>query len=181
MTTGGPEIPGRIEPERSGLRVFLYVLLALGALGALTCGSLIFFAARNPAVREFVETMAGAQSAPGTQQLREAGCSVAQVFDLGSAMALLSEFDEELAQTPEVLDMTLVQCVVSKPNPGGLGCDEVAGIYSAAVPEPPDRFLVQVSFQFSSQDPCQVVYGPDGTPIAPLDQYDPEAEAGKEP
>ena len=175
MTTGGPEIQGRIEPERSGLRVFLYILLALGALGAVTCGSLIFFAARNPAVREFVETMAGAQSAPGTQQLRDAGCSVAQVFDLGSAMALLSEFDEELAQAPEELDMTLVQCVVSKPGSIELGCDEVAGIYSSAVPEPPERFLVQVSFQFSSEAPCQIVYGSDGTPIAPLEEYDPEA------
>ena len=77
--------------------------------------------------------------------------------------------------------MTLVQCVVSKSNPGGLGCDEVAGIYSSAVPEPPDRFLVQVTLQFSSQTPCQVVYGADGTPIAPLDQYDPDGTAEEEP
>ena len=75
MTTGGPEIPGRIEPERSGLRVFLYVLLALGGLGVITCAGIVFFAARNPAVREFVSAVAGAQSAPGTEQLRDAGCS----------------------------------------------------------------------------------------------------------
>jgi hypothetical protein len=181
MTTGEPEIPERIEPERSGLRVFLYVLLALGGLGVLTCAGLAFFLVGNPAVRELAGTIAGAQSAPGTQQLRDAGCNVAQVFDLGSAMAVLSEFSEEIAQYPEALDMTLVQCVVSKANSGGLGCDEVAGIYSSAVPEPPDRFLVQVTFQFSSQSPCQVVYGADGTPIAPLDQYDPEAMEGAEP
>ena len=39
----------------------------------LTCGGLLFFAARNPAIRQFVETMAGSQSAPGTEQLRDAG------------------------------------------------------------------------------------------------------------
>ncbi len=93
MTMGGPEISGRRESDRSGLRVFLYVLLALGGLGVLTCGGLLFFAARNPAVQQFVETMAGSQSAPGTQQLRDAGCAVAQVFDFGSALALLSELD----------------------------------------------------------------------------------------
>ncbi len=181
MTTGGPEISGRRESERSGFRIFLYVLLALGGLAVLTCGGLVFFAARNPAIRGLVETMAGSQSAPGTQQLRDAGCSVAQVFDFGSAMELLSELgDEEIDEAAALMDLTLVQCVVLKSDPGGLDCDEVAKVYSSAVPDPPDRFLVQVTSQFSSQTQCQVVYGADGAPIAPLDQYDPTGIAEEE-
>lgn len=181
MTTGGPEIPKIGEPERSGLRVFLYVLLALGGLGVLTCGGLLFFAARNPAVRQFVETMAGSQSAPGTQQLRDAGCDVAQVIDLGSAMELFSELDAaELGEAEALMDMTMVQCVLPRSDDTGLGCDEVAKIYSAAVPDPPDRFFVQVMLQFSSRAECRVVYGADGMPIAPLEQYDPDAMAEAE-
>jgi len=176
MTMGGPEISGRRESDRSGLRIFLYVLLALGGLGVLTCGGLLFFAARNPAVRQFVETMAESQSAPGTQQLRDAGCAVAQVFDFGSALELLAELDPAKTGEADVLtDMTMVQCVLSKSDSSGLGCDEVAKIYSSAVPDPPDRFFVQVMVQFSSQVDCRVVYSADGTPIAPLDQYRPDA------
>ena len=181
MTMGGPEISGGRESNRSGLRVFLYVLLALGGLGALTCGGLLFFAARNPAVQGFVETMAGSQSAPGTQQLRDAGCDVAQVIDLGSAMELFSKLDAaELGEADALMDMTMVQCVLPRSDNSGLGCDEVARIYSAAVPDPPDRFLVQVILQFSSRVDCRVVYSADGTPIAPLDQYDPDAMAEAE-
>ena len=178
MMTGGPEIPKIGEPERSGLRVFLYVLLALGGLGVLTCGGLLFFAARNPAVQQFVETMAGSQSAPGTQQLRDAGCAVAQVIDLGSAMELFSQRDApELGETDALMEMTMVQCVLPRSDTSGLGCDEVAKIYSSAVPDPPDRFFVQVMVQLSSRVDCRVVYSADGTPIAPLDQYPPEAMA----
>jgi hypothetical protein len=181
MTMGGPEISGGRESNRSGLRVFLYVLLALGGLGVLTCGGLLFFAARNPAVQEFVETMAGSQSAPGTQQLRDAGCAIAQVFDFGSALALLSELDAaKMGEADALLNMTMVQCVLSKADSSGLGCNEVAKVYSSAVPDPPDRFLVQVMVQFSSQVDCRVVYGADGWPIAPLDQYDPDTMAEAE-
>jgi hypothetical protein len=178
MTTGGPEIPKIGEPKRSGLRVFLYILLAVGGLGVLTCGGLLLLAARNPAVQQFVEAMAGSQSAPGTQQLRDAGCEIAQVFDLGSALALLSELDTgEMGEAEALMDMTMVQCLLPRSDSSGLGCDEVARIYSTAVPDPPDRFLVQVSPQFSSKAGCQVVYGADGAPIAPFDEYDPDPTA----
>ena len=176
MTMGGPEISGRRGSGRSGLRVLLYVLLALGGLGVLTCGGLLFFAARNPAVRQFVEMVAGSQSAPGTQQLRDAGCNLAQVFDVGSAMELISELDAAESDEADALtDMTMVQCVLSETDSSGLDCDEVARIYSSAVLDPPDRFFVQVIAQFSSQAVCRVVYSADGTPIAPLEEYDPEA------
>ena len=176
MTMEGPEISGRRESGRGGLRVLLYVLLALGGLGVLTCGGLLFFAARNPAVRQFVETIAGSQSAPGTEQLRDAGCAIAQVFDLGSALELLSELDAAgRGEADALTDMTMVQCVLSRSDSSGLDCDEVARIYSSAVPDPPDRFLVQVMVQLSSRVVCRVVYSSDGTPIAPLDEYDPDA------
>ena len=176
MTTGGAEISGRRESGRSGLRVLLYVLLAVGGLGVLTCGGLLFFAASNPAVRQFVEMIAGSQSAPGTQQLRDAGCSLAQVFDVGSAVELLSELDATKSDEADALtNMTMVQCVLPKSDSSGLDCDEVARIYSSAVPDPPERFFVQLILQFSSQAVCRVAYSADGTPIAPLDEYDPDA------
>jgi hypothetical protein len=176
MTTGGPEISGRRESGRSGLRVFLYVLLALGGLGVLTCGGLLFFAARNPAVRQFVETMTGSQSAPGTQQLRDAGCALAQVFDFGDALDLLPKTDSpERDKVKTLMEMTMVQCVLPKSDSSGLGCDDVAKIYSSAVPDPPDRFFVQVIVQFSSQVRCGMVYSADGTAIAPLEEYHPDA------
>jgi hypothetical protein len=182
MTMGGPEISGRRESDRSGLRVLLYVLLALGGVGVLTCAGLLFVAARNPAVRQFAETIAGSHSAPGTQQLRDAGCAVAQVFDIGSALAQLSEFNNrEIDEVDALTGLTLVQCVRPRKNSGGLDCDEVAQVYSSAVSDPPDRFLVQVMVQFSSQTNCQVVYDADGSPIAPLEQYDPDAMPGVGP
>ncbi len=181
MTMGGPEISGRRESQRSGLRVFLYVLLALGCLGVFTCGGLLFFAARNPLVQEFVETVASSQSAPGTQELRDAGCSTAQVFDLGSAVALLSEFGNAEMEDAEALHgLTLVQCVLAAPNASPIGCDEVAEVFRTAVPDPPERFLAQVTAQFSSEPRCQVVYGADGQEIAPLEQYAPDAGSGPE-
>ena len=133
--------------------------------------------ARNPAVQQFVETMAGSQSAPGTQQLRDAGCEIAQVFDLGSALALLSELDTgKMGEVEALMDMTMVQCLLPRSDSSGLGCDEVAKIYSSAVSDPPDRFLVQVVVQLSSPD-CRVVYSADGAPISALDQHDPKAMA----
>jgi hypothetical protein len=156
-------------------------LLALGGLGVLTCGGLLFFAARNPAVQQFVETVASSQSAPGTQELRDAGCSVAQVFDLGSTVALFSELQGAESGGVEALrDLTLVQCVIADAEASRLGCDEVAKIYGAAVPELPDRFLVQVATQLASDARCRVVYGADGQPIAPLDRYLSEPGSGPE-
>lgn len=181
MTPEGPGIPGAGRSERSGLRIVLYVLLALGCLGVLTCGGLLFFAARHPAVQQFVETVAGAQSAPGTRELRDAGCSVAQVFDLGSAAALFSELGTAEPGDAEALrGLTLVQCVLAAPDASALGCDEVAEVFRSAVPDPPERFLVQVTARFSAETRCQVVYGADGREIAPLDRYDPGAESGPE-
>jgi hypothetical protein len=95
---------------------------------------------------------------------------------------LFSEFDDgQMSEVEELMDLTIVHCALSKSDSGVLGCDEVAKIYSAAVPEPPERFLVQVTPQGSSQAPCQVVYSADGTPIAPLDDYDPDALTEAEP
>lgn len=179
MTMGAPETSGREESKRSGFRLVLYALLALGGLFVLTCGGLLVFAARHPAVQQFAETMAESQSAPGTEQLRDAGCAMAQVFDFKSALAPFSSSDDqENSEATGLKDLTVVQCMPAESNPNGLGCDEVATIYSSAVADPPNRFLVQMVAQSPSQVDCQVVYGADGTAIAPLDQYHAAAMAG---
>jgi len=172
MEIRGPGIPEQREAGPSGFKVLLYVLLGVGVLGVLTCGSLLYLGWRDPAVRQFVETMAGAQSAPGTEQLREAGCAIAQVFEFASALEVFSQFDLGKSNEAEALkDLEMVQCVVSSANADTLGCDEVAAIYASAVEEPPERFLVQVLVQASTEDPCRIVYAADATPIGPLDEY----------
>jgi hypothetical protein len=180
MEIRGPGIPEQRDPGPSGFKILLYVLLGLGVLGVLTCGSLFYLGWRDPAVRQFVETMVGSQSAPGTEQLREAGCVVAQVFDFASALAIFSQFDVgESSQAEAVRDLTMVQCVLSSANEDALGCDEVARIYASAVEDPPERFLVQVLVQRSTAFPCRMVYAADATPIAPLDDYLAEAPAAE--
>ncbi len=187
MSMGGPDMGGGIgvppsgdgsgpRKGRSGFRILLYVLVGVGAVLVLTCGSALFFAYRNPTVRRTIDAAMASQSATGTAELRDAGCVQAGVIDLASA------FEESLqkARPEEVAEIPTLYVTCQLGSEVELDCDQVARIYLQAVGEAPARFVTQVNAAgFVPELKCQLVFEPDGTRIGTLEEM--ASRLGKQP
>ena len=168
-TQGGPFPAPPGSGGRSGLRIFLYVLVGLGALLMLTCGAALFFAWQNPTIRQTLEAGLAAQTAPGAQALRDAGCGEAAVLELGGAMEALAERSRPDAELPEGVPTLFVSCQRSSAGEP-LDCDRVAAIYTADVGRAPGLFVAQVTDGLSRQPVCQMVYDADGALLGSLEE-----------
>jgi len=161
------------------------VLIVLGLVfligGVALAGTCAWCLATNPEVRKagalLGETMrmgVAAASAPGADELREAGCEEAMVLDMRRVTKLTEELADELdddakVQVPEEPWQQLVvvcQYRLGKPE---LTCEDVARTYGQAVPNAPEQFGAVVQAGFSGKNVCQGVYGPDGRLVMPLE------------
>jgi len=124
-------------------------------------------------IKETVEIAQAAQHAPGTDELRAAGCDTASVMDLGEMMGAVSNFageeDQEELEALSEKEMTMISCQVSFGDDPPLECDEIARVYGAAVPDAPDEIMVQSQKAGRIKDHCAGIYQPDGTYVGPLD------------
>jgi len=174
--------------KRSGLLVLVYVLAAAGGLVILVGGIILvitgikaalFFGSEDgqrmvEGIKETVEIAKEAQDAPGTEELRAAGCDTASVMNLGDMMGAVSNFvgEEDKKELEEIAEsqMTMVICQVSFGSADPIECDELARIYGSAVPDAPDEFMVQSQKAGRVKDHCVGVYAPDGTFIGDVDE-----------
>lgn len=186
MTLSGPppSTPHPIGPggpkERSGCLVALYVVLGLGALLIVLAGIATWLFVRSEegqrvleAAREGVALAEAAGQAPGTDQLRESGCETAMVTTFRQMFGLAAEFlpaeqRGEVEESP-LADETLVLCMLGIFSDAAPDCGDVARVYGAAVPDPPERFVVVVEKQGLSQGQCQGFFAPDGRFLGELD------------
>ena len=169
------------EGRKSGCTVLLYILAAVGAI-VVVVGAIVllitgikaaqFFGGEDgkrmvEGIKETVEIAEAAQGAPGTDELRAAGCDTASVMNMGDMMGAVSNFvgEEDREEIEEIASSgkLLVLCQVSFGAGEPLECDELARIYGAAVPDAPEEFMVQSQKAGRIKDHCLGVYRPDGT------------------
>ena len=103
-----------------------------------------------------------ARKAPGTAELRKAGCQEAMVMDPARMAELMADFDDGGAKAMGKLDQQkLVICQVGalvSPKPA---CDTLARTYVDAT-HPTEAFHVTVQVQGGHQPVCEKVYEADG-------------------
>jgi hypothetical protein len=181
------------QPQRAGMPTAVKVLLILGLLFLLFIGGFVgvcaYCVAANPELRQMGKLMGesvrmsiAATKAPGTRELREAGCAQAMVMDMRRIAELVKEIDESehgSAEQAEDLGTVMVVCQVSS-SEDALSCEDVARTYGAAVENPPAEFAAVVQTRFPQEAVCEGVYGPDGTRLGDLEQETapPDGESG---
>ncbi|MBH24185.1 MAG: hypothetical protein CMH57_06975 [Myxococcales bacterium] len=110
-----------------------------------------------------VEMMQEAQSAPGTDELRGAGCDVAMVITpeiLEKFIDVVKDMDtkgfDEDGELPK--DTAMVICTLNET--AKVTCDDAARAYIKAV-KPDHNMMVTVNRQGQEESECQKQYTPD--------------------
>jgi hypothetical protein len=186
--------------ERSGCLIAIYALFAIGALGLLVGGASIYFFLSSDQGRQILDAaqkgagwMVTALAAPGTEELRDAGCEVAMVHYAGAALEVIEpllsgadqqeEFRDELqARAGEVdLDeLPLVFCTAPQFALSPPDCSELAVVYGEAVDLPVETIAVVVAQQGRQGPVCQGLFTPAGSLLDPLDDLETPSDAGDE-
>jgi len=97
--------------------------------------------------REMAKAAWDANNAPGTSELKVAGCQTASVMDLGRMVDAMAKFgieDDDSADSA-LLDLPFVTCNLGFAAPDDLDCAAVAVTYATAVPDAPSIFVVTVN------------------------------------
>lgn len=173
----GPEPIG--PPKRSGCMLALYVLFGVGlfVLVAGAIGTWVFLQTEQgqkvvKAVKQGTEWMIEASQAPGTAELREAGCEMALVSEMSKAFDLFMTLvpdDEKKSETREKMEAAglaerlLVLCTLPRIGVSEPNCEDLARTYGDAVPTAPESFFLVAMRQGNDAPSCQGIYAPDGT------------------
>ena len=185
MTTGPGPLELQSKKKRSGCVVALYVLFGIGLFTILLGGAATYLFLQSDqgkeivqAVKQGTEWIAEAATAPGTEELRAAGCQAALVSTASSALEVITAFvpdgglreeirNELLADAGDMdLDeVLLVACTNGRFDGKPPSCPKVARVYSEAVDFAPPAFYVIVLQEGASEPVCQGIHAPDGTPI----------------
>jgi len=155
-----------VKKSGSGCKVALIIMGVLGLLVVVAGGVGWYVLMQNPQVKSVVEMgkiFVNAQSAPGTDELRDEHCTQAMAIDMKRLFEIVKELDESEFDDDELKDLpdTGVICQI------GLGddkpeCDDVAKTYLEAVDKPDGNIWVQVQNQSGGKVACNRVYSPDG-------------------
>jgi hypothetical protein len=162
--------------------IALYVLFAVSLFFIVSGSIAAYFFLQSERGQQILEVaqqgaewITVASQAPGTDELREAGCEAAMVSDAGSAleifMTLVPEEQqadaraalEEGAGNQPLDELRLVICTLPRFTSRPPACNELARLYGDTVPTAPESFYLMVMQQGQSAPSCQGVYAPDGT------------------
>ena len=174
----GPEPIG--PPKRSGCRLALYTIFGLGLFAIVAVGIALWLFLESEQGQRVVEAakqgaswMTEASQAPGTAELREAGCSNALVSEMSKAIDTFMSFLPDETQKSELLEemesaggletQWLVMCSLSPLGAAEPDCGELARTYADAVPSAPESFLLVVLRQGDDAPSCRGIYSADGT------------------
>lgn len=171
------------EPrKRSGCLVALYALFGVGLFFVVAGSIAAYFFLQSEkgqqilqVARDGAQWLAAASQAPGTEELRAAGCEAAMVSDAASAldvfMTLVPEEQkreeiradvEQRAGSSELDELTLVICTLPRFTTSKPACEDLARTYGDAVPNAPPTFFVLVIQQGADAPTCQGTYDRDG-------------------
>lgn len=140
------------------LAVLFFALVIIG----------VYAISQNPEVQRVARAVGGAMrvmgeaaSAPGTNQLRSAGCNRAMVFDTEDLAELARELQDDNIQSGPDPEVRLVVCQwINAPQQPR--CDDIARVYVQAVPTQPGPFVVMVQNIRQQQTQCMSRYGANG-------------------
>ena len=140
----------------------------------------IYRLSQDPDVRRMVSAASEglsvyveARNAPGADTMRELGCQDAMVIDTARLVELARTFESDggtgFDEDP-VSPMLL--CQVGWRSE--LSCPEIVRAYVQAVPDAPDKVIVQISVvRITGDKPrCGGIYARDGTLLEPLEETD---------
>ena len=178
VADGPPPLPGAAPRKgRSGCLTALYIVLGLGVAAMLLGGIGLWVFLRSETgqklvggVRGSITLLSEAARAPGTPELRAAGCSQALVLPMRRMRELFGDIasgDTDGSEPAHAGD-TVVFCQITSSESSNLDCGEVARIYTETVKDAPERFVVTV--QGGSSQQCQGRYARDGSLIESLER-----------
>lgn len=164
-------------PPKKGMSGCLLAFLIVSGLGVLVAVGVGFMVWRElggvlGGFKELAEVMTKAASAPGTKELKAAGCEQAFVIDTKELERVVNKFEKEIAKKenrePKPMDVAkegshLVQCTAKAGKK--LTCDELAKTFVDAT-DPDDSFLVTMS---GGGADCSVSYSKDGKKLGNVD------------
>jgi hypothetical protein len=166
--------------------ITLYILFGLGLFVLVFGGLAGYVALKSPQGRKLVEAakqsigwIVEAQQAPGTAELREAGCDTALITSLGAATEAFREFIPEQArkkledaETAQQLERVMLICVVTRMTVSLPECSELAQIYAATIDSPPESYIVRVQRQGRNDVECQGIYDNEGRLVQSIEDED---------
>ena len=158
----------------------LYALLAVGLFVVVAGGiaSWLFLQTEQgqkvmEVVKQSAEWITEASQAPGTVELRSAGCEMALVSEMSRAVDLLMALVPDEEQERELLEQMesagnlrerlLVICTLPRNSPDEPDCGGLARTYGEAVPSAPESFFLVAIRQGDDTPRCQSIYSTDGT------------------
>ena len=161
--------PPVAAPKRSGCVTALIVVGVFLGLVCLISGIAVFVAARSDTGKKIFSAMdQGVKlaqqgiNAPGTAELRAAGCPEALVMDMKEAMAIAGTFIDGGLGDDSELDYLSVTCSAAAGSAVELpSCEALAAVYAKAVPS--ERSFVVEAKRGGNKALCSQQYSGDGT------------------
>jgi hypothetical protein len=155
--------PENVAAVRRGFKILGGVIVFF-LVGGITLGVVLM---QNPLVRDRVRVLragvgaaVAGQHAPGTDELRAAGCAPAMVLDVRSTMKRFAPTEDVETGLAAGMGDALVICAVAGDT--SLTCERVAEIYGRAVPSGAP-FSVTLQRPHSKEPTCSGVFSRDGT------------------
>jgi hypothetical protein len=167
--------PPRPPPKKSnGCLIAAGVVGGILLVGALIVGIAIYMVATSEGgkkaislVGDGIEVTKEAMNAPGTPELRAAGCQQAMVMDLEKFAAIAAKYDDAAAAKKPVTTKYRLQVSCTPKMGKTISCEDVATTYRAAVGTPSGKFLAMVQRSGSRRE-CSKLYDVDGTDLGDL-------------
>lgn len=167
-------------PKRSGCQLALYTIFGVGLLVVVAIGIAVWLFLESEEGQQVVEAakqgaswITEASQAPGTAELREAGCNNALVSEMSQAIDVFVGFLHDETQKSELLEemksargldtQRLVMCSLSPIGGTEPDCGALARTYADAVPSAPEHFLLVVLREGDDAPTCRGIYSTDGT------------------
>lgn len=113
-------------------------------------------------------------SAPGTDELKAAGCDTAMVISpemMAKFAKTLNDLDSSKNKQQNIpeLPYTVVTCQVQRKK-AGVDCEAVAKIYGKAATPAPDKFGVTVNVSGQNEPMCAGEFSPEGEKLGEMDK-----------
>ncbi len=168
-----------MSESRSGLGKGCVIAVVVVGMIAIVCGGLVTWAGyavwTNPNVQRGVAIAGAAMdmtrealTAPGTVEMRQAGCAQAMAFTPElMARFLGTVVDGGAEQAP---GMPLVMCAMQRGAVTAPTCEEVVRAYAGAVSPAPPEVAARVAVQGERTPRCEGVYGADGSYRRDMDE-----------
>ena len=166
---GPPGAPPKKKGLSTGCWVVLIIMLVfLGSIGAVLA-YIGYKVSTDPdvqhvmgAVGDAVNLAAEAQTAPGTNELRQLGCEQAMALDMAKMQKLLASMSDA-GPPPGSTPSDIEKMVMCQSNGYGVmpTCDAAAKAYVKGA-SPRKKFMLSV--QQHNKANCSGVYAPDGSP-----------------